>query len=86
MSLTITNDEADHLARELAQATGESVAEAVVNALRERLARHRRTTGAQVARLSDELLAIGRKCASLPVLDSRDPDEILGYDANGLPR
>jgi antitoxin VapB len=30
--------------------------------------------------------AISRKIAALPVLDSRTPDEILGYDEFGIPR
>jgi len=37
-------------------------------------------------RLEDELLAIGRRCAALPDLDRRSPDEILGYDEVGLPK
>jgi virulence-associated protein VagC len=37
-------------------------------------------------RLADELDEIARHCASLPVLDSRPTDEILGYDEHGLPR
>jgi antitoxin VapB len=35
--------------------------------------------------LKEELPAIGRRCAALPVLDARTPEEILGYDENGLP-
>jgi antitoxin VapB len=35
--------------------------------------------------LAAELLEIGQRCAALPDLDPRTPDEILGYDANGLP-
>lgn len=31
------------------------------------------------------MLAIADHCAALPVLDSRSPEEILGYDDNGLP-
>jgi hypothetical protein len=31
-------------------------------------------------RLADELEEIATHCASLPVLDARSPDEILGYD------
>jgi hypothetical protein len=30
--------------------------------------------------------AIALHCASLPVLDHRTPDEIIGYDENGIPR
>ena len=29
--------------------------------------------------------AIADDCSSLPVIDDRSPDEILGYDENGLP-
>lgn len=38
-----------------------------------------------MARVSDELLEIARRCATRPVEDSRGPDEILGYDEIGLP-
>jgi hypothetical protein len=31
-------------------------------------------------------MKIGSYCAGLPLLDARGPDEILGYDKNGLPR
>jgi antitoxin VapB len=33
----------------------------------------------------DELMAIARHCAALPLLDARSADEILGYDEHGLP-
>jgi antitoxin VapB len=36
-------------------------------------------------RLVEEMMEIGRHFAGLPVLDSRSPDEILGYDEDGLP-
>ena len=42
MALSIKHDEADRLARALARETGESLTEAVVTALRERLGRVRR--------------------------------------------
>jgi predicted transcriptional regulator len=35
--------------------------------------------------LADELEDIAKHCASLPVLDPRPADEILGYNAPGLP-
>lgn len=83
MALSIKNPEADHLARALAEATGETLTEAVLKALRERLQRERgRVHG---PRLHEELRAIRRRCASLPVLDPRSPQEILGYDDRGLP-
>ena len=82
MALSIKNSEADRLARELAAATGESLTEAVLNALRERLQRQQRRRSP--VPLSDELMAIGRRCAQLPVLDERGAEEILGYDEHGL--
>jgi hypothetical protein len=36
--------------------------------------------------LSQEILKIGRRCAELPVQDTRLDDEIIGYDDHGLPR
>lgn len=41
MALSIKTDEADRLARELAALTGETLTDAVTNALRERLTRER---------------------------------------------
>ncbi|HEX4955514.1 MAG TPA: type II toxin-antitoxin system VapB family antitoxin [Thermoanaerobaculia bacterium] len=83
MALSIKHPEADLLARELAAVTGESLTDAVLNALKERL---RRLRGRPTApRLQDELAAIRKRCAALPVLDSRSADEILGYDEHGLP-
>ena len=83
MALSIKNPEADELARKLAAATGESLTEAVLRALRERLARQAGRRGPM--RLTDDLLEIGRRCASLPLLDERSSDEIVGYDRHGLP-
>lgn len=83
MALSIKDPEADRLARELAARTGESLTEAVVVALRERLARQ--TGRTRATPLREELAEIRRRCASLPVLDARSADEILGYDERGLP-
>jgi antitoxin VapB len=84
MALSIKDDEADRLARRLAAATGESLTVAIREAVRERLRRVEGRTAAP--RLRDELRAIRKRCARLPVLDPRSPDEILGYDEHGLPR
>jgi antitoxin VapB len=85
MALSIKNREADRLARELAKATGESITEAVINALRERLARQRRRPHVG-RRLSEELRAIGERVAALPIVDGRSAERIVDYDENGLPR
>ena len=84
MALNIRNKETERLAAELARLTGETKTDAVKNALRDRLARLRRERTRRP--LADELDEIALHCARLPVLDSRPPDEILGYDDDGLPR
>ncbi|MEZ3160185.1 type II toxin-antitoxin system VapB family antitoxin [Microbacterium sp. BWT-B31] len=82
MALSIKDPEADRLVRELAAATGESITEAARRAFAERLERVRaRTASAATVRL-DDIIARAR---TLPVTDSRTPDEIIGYDENGLP-
>jgi len=84
MALSIKHPEADRLARELAATTGESLTEAIVKALEERLRRERgRIRG---VRLREELRAIRRRCAALPVENGRSADEIIGYDERGVPR
>ena len=84
MALNIRNVETEQLATALASLTGETKTEAVRKALEERLERARRTRGKR--RLVEEIDEIADHCASLPVLDHRSADEILAYDANGLPR
>jgi antitoxin VapB len=84
MALSIKSRKADELARELAKETGETITQATERALEERLVRVR---GRRADRgLAERIMEIGRHCASLPVLDDRTPDEILGYDEIGVPR
>lgn len=83
MALSIKDPEADRLARELAARTGETLTEAVVVALRERLARQ--TGRTRPIPLHEELAAIRHRCAALPVLDDRTAKAILGYGDRGLP-
>jgi antitoxin VapB len=85
MALSIKDPEADRLARELAEATGESLTEVVVKALRERLRLVKPDT-----RTEEQYLADIRKIVDdfnrHRVLDDRTADEIIGYDERGLPR
>jgi len=83
MAITIEHPDADELAQELAQMTGESITDAVLTAIRERLAREAEQR--RVARVMEGIRKIQAEVAQLPVLDPRTPDEILGYDENGLP-
>ena len=86
MSLNIKNKDAHKLARQLARITGESMTEAVTEALRERLKRVQ-NKDQRAAKLSDQLLEIGRDCA--PRLKepyrSADHGDLL-YDEKGLPK
>ena len=83
MAISLKDPETDRLARAVAALTGETLTAAVRNALAERLERERLKRG-KPQDLAAQLLEIGRHCASLPVYDPRSPDEIIGYDENGM--
>lgn len=80
MALSIKSDRADQLARELANLTGESLTDAVLHSLEERL--HRQRSQRRRARFVDDLV---EQFNALPVLDGRSSDDIIGYDEHGLP-
>ena len=82
MALNLKSREAHELAKRLADMTDQSMTQAVVQALREALAR--RTP--PVAAKRELLERIAAHCAALPVQDDRTPEQILGYDEHGLPR
>lgn len=83
MSLNIKNEDAHKLARELAELTGESMTQAVTEALKERLERVRRRK--EKSNMVRDLLAIADEIAKFPVVDDRDHAEML-YNERGLPR
>ena len=83
MALNVKDPLTEQLVRDLAELTGETITRAIRTATEERLQRVR---GQRTGRcLADEILEIGRRCAALPDLDTRSPEEILGYDEHGLP-
>lgn len=84
MGLIIKNRDADLLARELADLTGESLTTAVTEALRDRLERVR---AERRSSLAEKLLDIGNDCARR----LREPNVTADhgamlYDEAGLPR
>jgi len=79
MTLSIKSAEADRLARDLASLTGESITEAVVASLQLKLDLERRR------RRDRGIDDIVDRFERLAVLDSRDADEIVGYDEHGIP-
>lgn len=83
MALNIKDPETDRLARELAQLTGESITSALHRAIQMRLDRERARRHAPATRhVLAELIQRGR---ARETLDTRSAEEILGYDAAGLP-
>lgn len=83
MALNIKHPEAARLARELARIKGESMTEAVLRALEERLQREKARVRAP--RLRERMAEIRERCSSLPVVDPRGADDVLGYDDSGVP-
>jgi antitoxin VapB len=82
MAVLIKDPETDRLIRDLAGRTGETITTAVKQAVRERLER--------VPRSEQELAVRRRRIAkilaeldAMPVVDSRTPDEIIGYNERG---
>jgi antitoxin VapB len=84
MAISIKSLETERLARELASRTGESLTGAIQKSLEERLERLKQQRRSPL--LSTQLEEILRRVDQLPILDSRTPDEIVGYDEHGLPR
>ena len=83
MALNIDHPDADRLARALARATGESLTEAVMIAIKERLQREVGRGDADAIRKNIRM--IQRSFAAKRGVDTRTADEIIGYDAHGLP-
>jgi len=84
MALSLKDPETDRLAREVARLTGENLTQAVRTALAERLERERLRRGRPKTELVQRLNEIALHCASLPEVDSRSADEIIGNDENGM--
>ncbi len=84
MALNIKNEETYRLVQKLADETGESLTEAVTVAVRERLeSLHRKHRRQEVVQSVQEIQEFVR---SLPEVDRRSAEDVLGYDDYGLPR
>ena len=85
MALNIKNPETERLARELARRRKQSITVAVTEVLRKEVERERkqprRDDREERLRRIEEIVQEVKK---LPVLDDRTPDEILGYNDQGL--
>lgn len=83
MPLSIKDRETDRLIRELAALTGETMTVAVRVAVARRLESERVQRG-RAKGLAERLDALAKACAAAPDYDTRSPDEIVGYDENGM--
>ena len=84
MALSIKSLDVERLARELAEKTGDSLTGVIHKALEQSLERLKRDRRSQI--LAGQLDEILRRVDDMPDIDSRCPDEIIGYDEFGLPR
>jgi len=84
MALSIKSPEVERKVRKLAATTGESITAVISRAVDEQLKREERKRENKEAMLA-EIRAIADHFSSLPILDTRTEDEILGYDENGIP-
>lgn len=84
LALYIKNPRVDQLAREVSEATGENITQAVLTSLEERLVRiEGRRRGVS---LEEEIMAIRTRCKALPILNRDDAAHVMGYDDLGVPR
>ncbi len=72
MALTLNHPEANNLVKELISYTCETLTQAVLNALREKIQKEKEKRKHTVS-MKEELLQIGKECAALPILDNRTP-------------
>jgi antitoxin VapB len=85
LALNIRDPEVRRLARAVADATGETMTEAVRNALTQRLKQMSEVPEAERRRRVQAAMEIARRFAELPVEDPRPVEELLPYDEDGLP-
>jgi antitoxin VapB len=78
-TLYIKNPAAHRLAEQVGKRMGVTLSDAVIAALEDSLRKTRRPLNR--AKVDDLCARIG----ALPVVDARTPEEILGYDAFGIP-
>jgi antitoxin VapB len=83
MALSPKDKETDRLARKVAALSGETLTDTIRIALSERPERDR-LRRAQPTDLAARFRAIGERCAGLPDIDIRTPDDVVGYDNHGL--
>jgi len=82
MAILIKDQETDQMIRMLAERTGESITDAVKQAVRERLERVPLTED-EIAARKRKIEALIARAGAMPTVDDRTPDEIIGYNEFG---
>lgn len=83
MTMKISDPETKELAKLVSDLTGETEIQVVKVSLCDRLNQIKRQKFSDTR--IQEIKEIAKHCRSLPVLDNRNDEEILGYDDKGLP-
>jgi antitoxin VapB len=83
MALSIKNPDVDQLARELAEITGESLTDAIANALKERLEREAGKRNRN--RFREDIHRIQQRISRLDHRNKLSDEDIIGYDEAGIP-
>jgi len=84
MAIHIQDPETDRLARELSSITGLSITQAVNMALQDKLESVARAPHRSQEEYIAGIEAIVRELNKLPILDTRTPEEIIGYNEHGF--
>jgi len=83
MVLSIKNPDVDQMARELAEITGESLTDAIANALKERLEREAGKRNRN--RFREDIHRIQQRISRLNRRIKLSDEDIIGYDEAGIP-
>jgi len=76
MAINSKNKKAENLAKQLAEKTAETITDAIIPALADRL--ERVEGSCTTPDLVNEIMAIASRCNVLSLQDNRTPEEILG--------
>jgi len=82
MALSIRNPYAEQLARQVSSITKENITQTIIKALENRLEnlKGKKT----IIDVEQQILTISQRCNTLPDMDNRTDEEILGYNKNGV--
>lgn len=85
MSINIKNKEAERLLAEIKARTGRGTTDLLLDLLRRERERLSSEQAREAERALEDMRWLQERWRTLPILDPRSPDEIIGYDENGLP-